>query len=204
MKADWLDLPGTSKAVVPRKKRFTRTEKREALAQSLRQLTVQQRLWLKAWVKNGFSSQKARRELSVAGIEMPKHYTISRWQHNPNYLKARELYEAMVYDADGPSKATILLRVNKIAEYNVEEVKEMHQGEPTGRMVMRDASIALKASEMQMKEKKMLSDEAGGAREGPQLIVQVIQAGPSQVNVGPKHVTVRPAADDVEDAEILP
>lgn len=193
----WLDLPTSKK----RQKLFPRTKKREQLAQLLRQLDWEQRLWLRALVKNSFNPAAARRDLKTHGLRTPQPYKVSRWGQIEAFAQARELYADMVYAGDAPTKATIMMRINKIAEYHAEEVPEFHQGQPTGREMMRDGALALKANEMLGKEHKMFGDERGAPREGPAMIVQVISRDdPTRViDVTPGRVRVQPKPIEVED-----
>ena len=202
----WLDLPtGDLPRAVDkvRPKAFPRTEKREELAAALKTLSYTQRIWLKALVRNGFNGRGARKELREARIKPPETWTVSRWSTIPNYVKARELYADMLCDGEAPTKSTILLRINKIAEYNAEEVDEMHQGGPTGNTRMRDGGLALKANEMLGKQHRLFAEDRGDVREGPMLVVQIVsKEDPTRViDVTPGRVMVTPIEHDAIDAE---
>lgn len=192
----WLDLPAAKKRKSRALAVAKNTNPRAQLVVALKELSVTQRIWLKALVQNGFVPQKARKMLMERGMKMPSHSAMTKWRYNANYVAAKNLYEQIAYETDGPSKTALLARVNRIAEFNAEEVDEFHQGEPTGRVVMRDPSLALKATEIQMKEKKMLSDEHAGKREGPQMIVQVISGENARViDVTPRVEVQRPVIE---------
>lgn len=199
---DWLALPPDSR----KQKLFPRTEKREQLAVLLRQLDWEQRLWLRALVKNTFNVRATRKDLKNCKLRAPEPYKVSRWGQIEAFSKARELYADMLYDGEAPTKSTILLRINKIAEYNAEEVDEFWQGQPTGRASMRDGSLALKANEMLGKQHDLFTEKKDSAREGPAFIVQIIsKEDPTRViDVTPGRVQVKPLErDDVIDAEIV-
>lgn len=207
---DWLDdeppakkPKKTTQALARLKERKTleRTSKREELVTLFKQLPWEQRLWLRALADNGFNTRAARKALKDRKLHAPAQYTSARWGRvNPAYIKARELLAELLYEGEAPSRAALLLRLNEIAEYNVEEVDEFHQGEPTGRKQMRDVGAALKATEMQGKHLKMFGEDKGGAPEGPQLVVQIISKDdPTRVvDVTPGRVTVSPAAPAIE------
>lgn len=205
--SDWLDLPdgeGAKRRKHRLQKLFPKTPKRQEIVQAMRELTIQQRTWLKALVKNGFSARAARKDLKLHGFKAPQSYTVSRWASNPAYMRARELLADVAYDADAPTKSIILSRLNKIADYCGEEVPEFHQGEPTGREVMRDVGAALKANEMLGKAQKVFGEERDSGREGPALIVQIISKDDPQkvVDVTPGRVIPRNVdPDDVEEAD---
>lgn len=197
---NWLALPPEGR----KQKLFPRTEKREQLAVLLRQLDWEQRLWLRALMKNSFSVRAARKDLKTNGLRAPEPYKVSRWGNIEVFSKARELYADMLYDGEAPTKSTILLRINKIAEYNAEEVDEFWQGAPTGRTAMRDGSLALKANEMLGKQHDLFADKKDSTREGPAFIVQIIsKEDPTRViDVTPGRVQVKPLEqDDIIDAE---
>lgn len=203
----WLDLPtGNLPRAVDkvRPKVFPRTEKREELTAALKTLSYTQRIWLKALVRNGFNGRGARKELREARIKPPETWTVSRWSTIPNYVKARELYADMLCAGEAPTKSTILLRIDKIAEYNAEEVDDLHQGQPTGNTRMRDGGLALKANEMLGKHHDMFAEKKESGREGPMLVVQIVsKEDPTRlIDVTPGRVTVqRPLEHDAIDAE---
>ncbi len=216
---DWLDLPDdppaekpvavltdTDKrrmATVAKARRAARTEKTTELTRLFDELTLEQRFWIKALVANRFSVRKARKALKERGLPTPEPYKVSRWGSLPAFAKTRDLAAELAYDAEAPTKAALMMRLQEIAEYNIEEVDEFHQGEPTGRTQMRDVAAALKATEMQGKQLKMFGEEHSNVREGPMLIVQVISKDdPTKVvDVTPGRIAVQRPGDDIVDAE---
>lgn len=220
---DWLKLPEEDEPPLPRRidearnpgvtkralarqdaRRVARTERTTQLTTLLRKLDWEQRLWLKALVKNAFSARKARKDLKDRRLFAPEPYKVSRWSTIPAFVEARELCAQLLYDGEMPSKTMLLLRLNKIAEYTAEEVDEYHQGEPTGRVNLRDVGASLKATEMMGKHLQMFGEEKSSVREGPQFIVQIISKDdPTKIiDVTPGRVQVTPIElEDVVDAE---
>lgn len=188
--ANWLDnLPAPVVA-----SKAPRTEQRVALAKAMRGLTFEQRLYLKAWTQAGGNGRAARTILREAHIGLPEYWTTTRWNKLPAFIKAKEILATMMLDAVGASKPIILLRINKIAEYNAEEIDELHQGQVTGQKKMRDVGAALRANELLGREQKMWNDEKGSANEGPSLVVQIVSREDPRtvIDVTPNRVSVEP------------
>lgn len=185
--SNWLDnLP------LPFPVKAPKTEARVALAKAMRGLTFDQRLYLKAWAQAGGNGREARKQLRLAGVRVPEYWSTTRWNKLPAFVKAKEVLAGMMLEAVGASKPLILLRVNKIAEYNAEEVDELHQGQSTGQKKMRDVGAALRANELLGREQRLWNDEKGGAGEGPSLVVQIVSREDPRtvIDVTPGRVTV--------------
>lgn len=209
---DWLNIddPTPSRAVdrvraaqAAENRKLARTEKTIELTKLFAELPLEQRFWIKALVSNAFNTRKARKALKDRNLPAPESYKVSRWGTQPAFARTRDLCAELALEGVAPSKAALMLRLNEIAEYNIEEVNEFHQGTPTGRRNMRDVGAALKATEMQGRQLQMFGEEKSSVREGPALIVNIISKDdPTKIiDVTPGRVTVAPITPEAIDAE---
>jgi len=172
-KVDWLNPPAAeAKALVPVDPMAERDAKLVTVfaALSPKQQTVLQTLQL-----NYFNLSKTLRILKASGdaVDPATYY---RWgRQDPDFKFALQTMKAQARDDIDPER--VLLRVQEIAEDALRPKEVYFKGAPTGEK-RKDYAASLKASELQMKQKKLLGEEKDSVFGGRTINfnVQIVQS----------------------------
>lgn len=124
-------------------------------------LTPKQRTLLQALQLNYFNFNKTNKLLAATSDHVDRK-TYYMWRRNDNaFAYALMILKAQAVEALDTNRT--LLRVAEIAEDALDPKPVYFKGEPTGEM-RTDYTAALKATELQMRNKKLLGEdkEAGG------------------------------------------
>lgn len=182
MSTDWLDVPETASvtdspvAIIPAIP-DTLAAQNAKIVSVWAALTPQQRTIIQSLQLHNFNVVEALRAISMTPFKLDKT-TYYRWlRRDDDFASAVHLLKMQAVaeiDSHRP-----LLRLNEIAEDALELKDVFFKGEPTGEK-RRDYAAALKATELQMKNKKLLGDtedKGGFGGRNITLSVQVVMPG---------------------------
>lgn len=163
-------------------------------------LSAKQRTVLQALQHNYFNVRKTLQSLAATSDAVDKK-TYWRWKtNNQNFAYALLVLKTQARESLDPER--MLLRTAEIAEDALEPKDVYFKGAPTGEK-RADYTAALKATEMQMKHKKLLGNDEeekkGFGGRNITLAVQVVLAGGEVKDITRKGITI-----DAPVIEVLP
>lgn len=185
-KTDWLDQPEqTAVAVV------SPTAERDAkFVASYDALSPKQRTILQSLQLYNFNRAKVLKILAATSDSVDKA-TYYRWvREDEDFKFVLSVMKAQALEAIDPART--LLRLDEIAEDALRPKDVYFQGAPTGEK-RKDYTASLKATELQMKNQKLLSTEdekPGFGGRHIQLAIQVVMPGGELKDVKRTGVTI--------------
>lgn len=164
----------------PARHNNSKRSKRRELIELKRALPQPQRDYLECLTAAGFHSGNAQTAMVLKGYVHDRS-TYTRWRNNPRLQRAIELAEEDALDKASITAAKVLLRVDKVAEYSLDEIplrdkygnlvyaaEDVEKKNPL--KIVRNPELALKATELLGKNKKLWGNDEDTARVTVQIV----------------------------------